>query len=178
MARAEGVAPCLRRTGRPTLRLARQVRGFRSARAVAFSPSPLCALVGEASAGKSNLLAAIRAVLDPASAPLAPGDAARGGDGKISIRVRLADGGEAALTGTAEDHALDRPLRPVLFLTAAARAGALLASGEPESAAAARALEIFRRALAKGGPSSAAPALAAVKVSRPAARSASTGSCS
>ena len=41
-----------------------EVSGFRSARDVALSPGPLCALVGEANAGKSNLLAAIRAVLE------------------------------------------------------------------------------------------------------------------
>ena len=51
-----------------------EVRGFRSARDVAFSPGPLCVLVGEADAGKSNLLAAIRAVLDPAAAPLTAAD--------------------------------------------------------------------------------------------------------
>ena len=51
-----------------------EVSGFRSARDVAFSPGPLCALVGEADAGKSNLLAAIRAVLDPAAAPLTIAD--------------------------------------------------------------------------------------------------------
>ncbi len=72
------------------------VRGFRTARDVSFSPGPLCALVGEASAGKSNLLTAIRAVLDPAGAPVASADAAEGGDGGISIRVTLAGGGEAA----------------------------------------------------------------------------------
>ena len=142
-----------------------EVRGFRSAREVSFSPGPMCALVGEASAGKSNLLGAIRAVLDPGAAPLTADDAAEGGDGTITLRVRLADGGEATLAGTAERHTLDRPATspPVLFLPAAARAGALLADGEPESAEAARALEIFRRALVEGGPSSAAPALAVVE---------------
>jgi hypothetical protein len=43
-----------------------EVKGFRSARDVSFSPGPVCALVGEANAGKSNLIAAIRSVLDPA----------------------------------------------------------------------------------------------------------------
>ncbi|MEX0673177.1 MAG: TOPRIM nucleotidyl transferase/hydrolase domain-containing protein, partial [Gaiellaceae bacterium] len=142
-----------------------EVSGFRSARRVSFSPGPLCALVGEASAGKSNLLAAIRAALDPAAAPLGPGDAVAGGDGRISIRVRLADGGEASLAGTAERHTVERPpaTPPVLFLPAAARAGALVAEGPPGSAEAARALELFRRALSEGGPSSAAPALAVVE---------------
>ena len=73
------------------------VKGFRTARDVSFSPGPLCALVGEADAGKSNLLAAIRAVLDPAASPVIASDAAEGGDGHISIRVTLADGGGASL---------------------------------------------------------------------------------
>ena len=142
-----------------------EVRGFRSAREVSFSPGPMCALVGEASAGKSNLLAAIRAVLDPAAAPLGAADVAADGDGTIAIRLRLAGGGEAMLTGTAERHTLERPptAPPVLFLPAAARASALLTEDEPESGEAARALEIFRRALVEGGPSSAAPALAVVE---------------
>jgi AAA15 family ATPase/GTPase len=76
-----------------------EVKGFRSAREVSFSPGPVCALVGEADAGKSNLLAALRAVLDPAGAPLTPADAAEGVDRKISIRVTLAGGGEATLEG-------------------------------------------------------------------------------
>jgi len=142
-----------------------EVRGFRSAREVAFTPGLMCALVGEANAGKSNLLAAIRAALDPAAAPLTPADAAAGGDGTISIHVWLVDGGEAALAGAAERHTLDRPptTPPILFLPAAARASALLADGEPDHPGAARALEIFRRALGEGGPSSAAPALAVVE---------------
>ena len=41
-----------------------EVRGFRSARAVAFAPERICAHVGEAHAGNSNLLVAIREPLD------------------------------------------------------------------------------------------------------------------
>jgi predicted ATP-dependent endonuclease of OLD family len=47
-----------------------EVRGFRSARSVSFAPGAVSALVGEANAGKSNLIAAIRAALDPEAAPL------------------------------------------------------------------------------------------------------------
>src|SRR5918994_6708730 len=86
-----------------------EVRGFRSAREVSFSPGRLCALVGEADAGKSNLLAAIRAVLDPAAAPLSPADAAEGGDGEVAIRVTLADGGVAALAGRLWRQGVPRP---------------------------------------------------------------------
>lgn len=142
-----------------------EVKGFRSAREVSFSPGPMCALVGEARAGKSNMLAAIRVALDPSAPPLNPEDAAAGGDGTISIRMRLAGGGEAALTGTVASHTINRPAATpaTLFLPAAARASALLAEGEPATAEAVPAIEIFRRALGEGEPSSAAPALAVVE---------------
>jgi predicted ATP-dependent endonuclease of OLD family len=127
-----------------------EVKGFRSAREVSFTPGPICALVGEANAGKSNLLAAIRAVLDPASAPLTAADAAEDAEGPISIRVRLAGGAEAALEGRPGRHAALGPevLPPVLFLQAGARADAGLAAGSSQGAGAAPAAEIFRAALA------------------------------
>jgi hypothetical protein len=127
-----------------------EVRGFRSARDVSFSPGPLCALVGEADAGKSNLLAAIRAVLDPAAAPLTAADAAEDGDGEVAIRVSLADGGEAALAGTPGRHVVTGPaaLPPVLFLPADARAGAVMADRSPQGKEATEAVEILRSALA------------------------------
>src|SRR5687767_3881576 len=84
-----------------------EVRGFRSARSVSFAPGAVSALVGEADAGKSNLIEAIRAVLDPEAAPLQPGDQAEGGDGTISIRLGFAAGGGALLEGTPTHHSLD-----------------------------------------------------------------------
>jgi predicted ATPase len=130
-----------------------EAKGFRSVRSVSFAPGPLCALVGEANAGKSNLLAAIRAVLDPVAAPLTAADAAHGGDGQISIRVRLAGGGEALLERRPGRNGFTAPvaLPPVLFLPADARAGALVAAASARGAEAPRALEIFRDALANRG---------------------------
>jgi len=123
----------------------------------------LCALVGEASAGKSNLLAAIRAVLDPAAGPLTAGDVAEGGDGNISIRIRLADGGEAALEGkpgsvtfTGRDT-----LPATLFLPAAARDGAVLADGSVHTNG--QAAEIFQRALVKQSHTAAEQALSVLE---------------
>jgi predicted ATPase len=141
------------------------VQGFRSAREVSFAPRPICALVGEADAGKSNLLAAMRAALDPASAPLAPGDAVEGDDGATSIRVRLADGSEATLRGTAADQASERSptCSPVLFLPAVARSSTVVAAADAHSPEAARALRLFQDALARAAASSAAPARAAVE---------------
>ena len=125
--------------------------GFRSARDVTFSPGPLCALVGEANAGKSNLLAAIRAGLDPAAAPLIAADATEGGDEEVSIRLRLA-GGEIVLERrrgrTAHGGRAVPP--PMLFLPAGARAGAVIA--DPNAQGRGRAAEIFRRALVDGAP--------------------------
>jgi hypothetical protein len=140
-----------------------EVRGFRSAREVSFSPGQLCALVGEANAGKSNLLAAIRAVLDPAAAPLSPADAPEGGDGEVAIRVTLAGGGVAALAGTPGRHAEtgSAAVPPVLFLPADARAGAVLADS-PQGQEAAQAVEIFRSALAHDRPTSTGQALSVI----------------
>ena len=56
-----------------------RILGFRSARALAFAPGPLCALVGEASVGKSNVLTAIWRLLNP-------GAGRRGRDGRRTRR--------------------------------------------------------------------------------------------
>jgi predicted ATPase len=126
-----------------------EVSGFRSARDVAFSPGPLCALVGEADAGKSNLLAAIRAALDPAAAPLMAGDLTAGGEGAVSIRVSLADGSEAVVEGSPARTALTggATAPPTLFLPAEERAGAMLAAWTPRSEGGAA--RVFERALAR-----------------------------
>jgi hypothetical protein len=141
-----------------------EVRGFRSARDVSFSPGRLCALVGEAEAGKSNLIAAIRAVLDPAAAPLISADAAEGGDGDVAIRVTLGDGDVAALTGRVGSHAVTGPalLPPVLFLPAAARAGDVVADPSPSEKGAAEAIELFRAGLAHDRRTSAGRALSVI----------------
>jgi hypothetical protein len=138
-----------------------EVSGFRSAREVAFSPGPLCALVGEANAGKSNLLAAIRAVLDPAAPPLTVADMAEGGDGTVSIRVTLADGSEAALEGSPGRIAVTGTgnAPPTLFLPAEERAGAVLAAWTPRKKR--PAMKVFKRALA---PQAATPAARALGV--------------
>jgi predicted ATPase len=135
-----------------------EVSGFRSVHGVAFSPGPLCALVGEANAGKSNLLAAIRAVLDPTAASLTAADMTDGGEGEVSIRIRLADGAEAALVGSARKNAVSASANapPTLFLPAEERAGALLPTGTPRREGAAK---VFERAVAAQAPTPAARAL-------------------
>ena len=137
-----------------------EVSGFRSAREVVFSPGPLAALVGEASAGKSNLLAAIRAALDPAAAPLTAADLTEGGEGRVSIQVRLAGGREVALRGSPGRNAVRGGANApsTLFLPAAERAGAVLAASTPRTEG--PAAEVFERALAQQAPTLAARAQA------------------
>jgi hypothetical protein len=139
------------------------VRGFRSAREVSLAPGQLCALVGEAEAGKSNLLRAIRAVLDPGAAPLTAADVTQGGDGEVSIRAKLADGSEAVLQGTPERNAASGgPNTPsTLFLSADERAGAGLAGSHPSSDG--PAANVFERALSRHAPTPAARALAVLE---------------
>jgi AAA ATPase domain len=139
-----------------------KVEGFRTAHDAVFSAGPLCALVGEADAGKSNLLAAIRAALDPADAPVTADDAAAGSDGRISIRVELAGGGEFALEravgGSTVTEGEAAP--PVVFMPAEARAGSLLseaARGSPDPR-----VEIFRQAFERRPATAASRALSLV----------------
>lgn len=142
-----------------------RVGGFRTARDVSFSPSSLCALVGEADAGKSNLLGAIRAVLDPTAAPLTAEDAAEGGDGRISIRIELAGGGHASLEWRDDEVQLERagvPPPSLLFLPAAARSDELLAATWAPDGSPGAALEVFGRALADRRPTVAGRALSLV----------------
>jgi hypothetical protein len=138
------------------------VRGFRSAREVAFLPGPVCALVGEANAGKSNLLAAIRAVLDPTMSPLTATDLAEDGDGEISINVRLADGSETKLQGSPERNTLTGGANapPTLFLPAEERAGA---DSARKPSGKGRATGIFEQAFARETPSPAGTALAVLE---------------
>jgi hypothetical protein len=106
-----------------------RVRGFRSALDVSFAPGPLCALVGEANAGKSNLLLAIHALLNPASANFHPDDATPAGDGSIAIDGSLAGTGELTLTATPPAPPQHGGARAgVAFLPGELRTGAVLAA--------------------------------------------------
>jgi hypothetical protein len=122
-----------------------RVRGFRTIEDASFRPARVSALVGEASAGKSNLLAAVRALLDPEGEPVTVRDLARG-DGPIRILAELADGSELSLERTPPDPATvdgrERP--PVLFLPASLRAGRLVARSRRRAAPVRRATKILR----------------------------------
>jgi hypothetical protein len=67
-----------------------RVVNFRSARRLALRPGPICAFIGEPGAGKSNLLLALRALLDP-NFHLSITDVTSG-QRELSISAALADG--------------------------------------------------------------------------------------
>jgi hypothetical protein len=89
-------------------------------------PGPICALIGEPGAGKSNALFALRALLDPGFA-LSSTDV-RFGEREVSIEATLADGRTVSLAD--RDGA-----PPVVHFPADLRAGSLVA-GSAEGAAA------------------------------------------
>jgi putative ATP-dependent endonuclease of the OLD family len=105
-----------------------RLRGFRSARDVLLRPGPVCALVGEAGAGKSNVLAAIWRLLDATAPPLGPNDTTFGTTEAIELSARLADGRTIGL-GAQRPFASRRsgPAAEVVFLPADLRAGLLAA---------------------------------------------------
>jgi hypothetical protein len=108
------------------------VRGFRSLKDTSFRPGTISAIVGEPSTGKSNLLTAIWALLDPRAAPLSPDDVPEDphlSAGPIRIVGELADGSTISVAGTPPDppsaEGSSRP--PVLFLPAGLRDGPIVA---------------------------------------------------
>jgi AAA ATPase domain/Protein of unknown function (DUF2813) len=106
-----------------------RVRGFRAARDVSLAPQRLCALVGEANAGKSTLLAAIRALLDPGANPADPFDLPHGRRRPLSVWGTLASGAECRVEGVppAIARTLPADAPEVVHLPADLRSGPLLA---------------------------------------------------
>jgi len=101
-----------------------RVEGFRTLKDVTFYPGPISALVGRPGTGKSNLLAAIRAVLDPTCPPLNSTDIARSTSDPILIAVETGSDGNAILQGRPPETTLrsDGLLPPVVFWPASLRA--------------------------------------------------------
>ena len=126
-----------------------RVRGFRSLRDATLRPTSVCALVGEANAGKSNLLAAIRTLLDPGAPALAENDRARGGDAVVRIEADIRGGGSLAFeSGPGRDVAVSSAGAPsVLFLPAALRSESVVAA-PVEGGAAGQAAELLEAAFA------------------------------
>jgi hypothetical protein len=110
-----------------------RIHGFRSLKDTSFRPGTISAIVGEPSTGKSNLLTAIWALLDPDAAPLSDADVAEDDHGPIRVTGELADGSTISVEAeppngpTAEGAA--RP--PALFFPAGLRDGPLVAPSGP-----------------------------------------------
>jgi hypothetical protein len=119
------------------------VRGFRSLKDTSFRPGTISAIVGEQSAGKSNLLTAIWALLDPAAAPLEAGDVpeddpkdVKNSTASIRIVGEFADGSTISVSGAPPDGSLSegttRP--PALFFPADLRDGPIISPTGPRTA--------------------------------------------
>jgi predicted ATP-dependent endonuclease of OLD family len=110
--------------------LLREIRvgNFRNARSLTLSPGPVCAFIGEPGAGKSNLLFALRALLDPGY-DLSTADV-NDRQRKISIEATLEDGAVISL----DDR---RGAPPLVHLPAALRGSGLISSGSETDAGAA-----------------------------------------
>ena len=136
-----------------------RIRAYRSAADVELELGPIAALVGEARAGKSNLLRAVRALLDPA-APVDREDVRGDEDGTIAVEAELDDGSRISLRARPPEasQAEREGAPPVLFLPAALRSGALVDAGSGAQEAARR----FAAALPPGRSSEASGAGALV----------------
>ncbi len=123
-----------------------RVRDYRSARDVELRLGPVTAFVGEARSGKSNLLGAIRALLDPTALPRR--EDLRGRASALTVEARLTDGRRIGLTARPPEkpRARRRGAPPVLFISAARRSGPLL-DLDGESEAVEEAVHLFRAAL-------------------------------
>jgi predicted ATPase len=124
-----------------------RVRGYRSARDVELRLGAVTALVGEARSGKSNLLRAMQALLDPEAPPPTREDVRRRA-AVLTVDARLTDGHEIGLEARPADGlSVSRSgAPPVLFLPAASRSGPLLEL-DVYSDAAGEAVQCFRDAL-------------------------------
>jgi hypothetical protein len=111
------------------------IQGFRSLKDTSFRPGTISAIVGEPSTGKSNLLTAIWALLDPEAAPLSAADVAEEDHGPIRIVGELAGGSTIAVEAEPPGRPIaDGPARPpALFFPAGLRDGPLVAPPGPRT---------------------------------------------
>src|SRR4051794_27206394 len=105
------------------------IHGYRAVRDLAFEPGKVCALVGEASSGKSTVLTAIWTLLEAAAPPPTIDDVSRGMSGRIHLEAELERGQSIFLDARPPDTLnLNRAgSPPVLFFPANLRARSLLA---------------------------------------------------
>lgn len=115
------------------------IHGYRAARDVEFTPGPICALVGEASSGKSTVLTAIWSLLE-AAAPVPTSEDVSYGGARIHIEADIGEGAtiflDARPPGTLNLNREAAP--PTLFLPAYLRGTTVVApTTAPEAAVAA-----------------------------------------
>ena len=105
------------------------MHGYRAARELHFVPGSMCALVGEASSGKSTVLTAIWTLLEAAAPPPTIDDVSQGSSGRIHLEADLERGQSIFLDATPPDTLnLNRAgAPPVLFFPANLRSGRLVA---------------------------------------------------
>jgi predicted ATPase len=113
------------------------IQGYRAARELAFTPGSVCALVGEASSGKSTVLTAIWTLLEAAAPPPTIDDVARDGErGRIHLEADVARGTIFLDARPPETLNLNRAgAPPVLFLPANLRSRTLAAPATGRGAA-------------------------------------------
>ncbi len=105
------------------------IQGYRAARELEFEPGSVCALVGEASSGKSTVLTAIWTLLEAAAPPPTIDDvSSHGTGGRIHLQAELERGSiflDARPPDTLNLNRAGAP--PVLFLPANLRSRTLVA---------------------------------------------------
>ena len=114
------------------------IQGYRAARELELAPGAVCALVGEASSGKSTVLTAVWTLLEAAAPPPTIDDVSRGASGgRIHLEARLDRGGSIFLDARPPDTLnLNRAgAPPVLFLPANLRSRTLVAPATGSGAA-------------------------------------------
>ena len=96
------------------------IQGYRAARDLEFEPGSMCALVGEASSGKSTVLTGIWTLLEAAAPPPTIDDVSRGMSGRIHLEAEIERGHTIFLDARPpETLNLNRAgSPPVLFLPA------------------------------------------------------------
>src|SRR5256885_1974139 len=113
------------------------MQGYRAARELEFEPGSMCALVGEASSGKSTVLTAIWTLLEAAAPPPTIDDISRGASGRIHLEAEL-EKGESIFpdAGPPDTLNLNRAgAPPALFLPANLRSRSLVAPASGRGAA-------------------------------------------
>ena len=113
------------------------IHGYRAVRDLEFEPGDVCALVGEASSGKSTVLTAIWTLLEAAAPPPTIDDVSRGMSGRIHLEAGLGRGSPIFLDARPPDTLnLNRAgAPPVLFLPADLRSRELVAPATGSGAA-------------------------------------------